>query len=86
MGYANPVERYDLQHGAGDLARDAAAAGLDGMLVVDYPPEECQDFAAALKAHGMDMIFLLAPTSSDARIQEIADRAAVTFTTSRSKA
>ena len=72
MGYANPVERYDLQHGAGAFVRDAAAAGLDGMLVVDYPPEECQDFAAALKAHGMDMIFLLAPTSSDARIQEIA--------------
>ena len=72
MGYANPVERYDLQHGEGAFVRDAAAAGLDGMLVVDYPPEECQDFAAALKAHGMDMIFLLAPTSSDARIQEIA--------------
>ena len=72
MGYANPVERYDQQHGAGAFVRDAAAAGLDGMLVVDYPPEECADFAAQLKAHGMDMIFLLAPTSSDERIQEIA--------------
>lgn len=72
MGYANPVERYDQIRGAGAFVRDAAAAGVDGVLVVDYPPEECQDFAAALKAHGMDMIFLLAPTSSDARIQEIA--------------
>lgn len=72
MGYANPVECYDQQHGTGAFVRDAAAAGLDGMLVVDYPPEECQEFAAQLKAHGMDMIFLLAPTSSDERIQEIA--------------
>ncbi len=57
MGYANPVERYDLQHGEGAFVRDAAAAGLDGMLVVDYPPEECRDFAAALKArrHGHDL-------------------------------
>lgn len=72
MGYANPVERYEQLHGAGAFVRDAAEAGLDGMLVVDYPPEECQEFAAQLKAHGMDMIFLLAPTSSDERIQEIA--------------
>ena len=43
--------------------RDAAEAGVDGMLVVDYPPEECEDFAAELKANGMDLIFLLAPTS-----------------------
>ncbi len=72
MGYANPVERYEQTHGQGAFVRDAAAAGLDGMLVVDYPPEECADFAAQLKAHGMDMIFLLAPTSSEARMQEIA--------------
>lgn len=72
MGYANPIEAYDQHHGAGSFVRDAKASGVDGVLVVDYPPEECQDFAAALKAHGMDMIFLLAPTSSDARIQEIA--------------
>ena len=40
MGYANPVERYDQRHGAGSFVRDAAAAGVDGVLVVDYPPEE----------------------------------------------
>ena len=42
------------------------------MLIVDYPPEECADFAAKLRAHGMDLIFLLAPTSTDERMQEVA--------------
>jgi tryptophan synthase alpha chain len=68
MGYANPVERYDLSHGKGSFIRDAAAAGVDGVLVVDYPPEECAEFAAELRAHGMDLIFLLAPTSTDERM------------------
>jgi tryptophan synthase alpha chain len=68
MGYANPVERYDQKHGAGAFVRDASAAGVDGVLVVDYPPEECEDFAAALREHGMDLIFLLAPTSTDERM------------------
>ncbi len=72
MGYANPVERYDHIHGAGAFVRDAAAAGVDGVLVVDYPPEECEDFAAALRAHGMDLIFLLAPTSTEERMQQVA--------------
>lgn len=72
MGYANPVERYDLTHGAGAFVRDAAAAGVDGVLIVDYPPEECEEFAARLKAHGLDLIFLLAPTSTDQRIQQVA--------------
>jgi len=72
MGYANPVERYELTHGAGSFARDAAAAGVDGVLVVDYPPEECEAFAAQLKARGLDLIFLLAPTSTDKRIQQVA--------------
>lgn len=71
MGYANPVERYELKRGAGAFARDAAAAGVDGVLIVDYPPEECQAFAAALKAQGLDLIFLLAPTSSEARMAEV---------------
>ena len=67
MGYANPVERYDQKHGTpgttgSAFVRDAAAAGVDGVLIVDYPPEECADFAAKLRAHGMDLIFLLAPT------------------------
>jgi tryptophan synthase alpha chain len=72
MGYANPVERYDQMHGAGAFVRDAAAAGVDGVLVVDYPPEECEAFAASLRAHGMDLIFLLAPTSTDERMAQVA--------------
>jgi tryptophan synthase alpha chain len=72
MGYANPVERYELTHGHGAFARDAAAAGVDGLLIVDYPPEECEEFAAQLKAAGLDLIFLLAPTSTEQRIQQVA--------------
>ena len=72
MGYANPVERYDQIRGAGAFVRDAAAAGVDGVLVVDYPPEECEAFAADLRAHGMDLIFLLAPTSTPERMQQVA--------------
>ena len=72
MGYANPVERYDQIHGAGAFVRDAAAAGVDGVLIVDYPPEECEAFAAELRAQGMDLIFLLAPTSSDERMAQVA--------------
>ena len=69
MGYANPVERYDQSHGAGSFIRDAAAAGVDGLLVVDYPPEECELFASQLKAAGLDLIFLLAPTSTEERMK-----------------
>jgi tryptophan synthase alpha chain len=72
MGYANPVERYELAHGKASFARDAAAAGVDGVLIVDYPPEECEAFASELKKHGLDLIFLLAPTSTDRRIQQVA--------------
>jgi tryptophan synthase alpha chain len=72
MGYANPVERYDLRHGPGAFIRDAATAGVDGVLVVDYPPEECEAFAAQLKAAGLDLIFLLAPTSTQQRMQQVA--------------
>ena len=71
MGYANPVERYDLLHGKDAFIRDAATAGVDGVLVVDYPPEECVDFAAKLRAHNMDLIFLLAPTSTDERMAQV---------------
>ncbi len=72
MGYANPIERYDQKHGAGSFVRDAGAAGVDGVLVVDYPPEECEEFAAALRDQGMDLIFLLAPTSTDERMAQVA--------------
>ena len=77
MGYANPVERYDIKHGTGGskgaFIRDAAQAGVDGMLIVDYPPEECAVFAAGLRAHNMDLIFLLAPTSTDERMAQVAE-------------
>lgn len=76
MGYANPVERYNQMHarqdGGNAFAADAAKAGVDGVLIVDYPPEECQGFAAELKSAGLDLIFLLAPTSTDERMQQVA--------------
>ena len=72
MGYANPVERYDQRHGDDAFIRDAAAAGVDGVLIVDYPPEECAEFAQKLRAHDMDLIFLLAPTSTEQRMQQVA--------------
>jgi tryptophan synthase alpha chain len=75
MGYANPVERYDQREGrpgeGSAFIRDAAAAGVDGLLVVDYPPEECEDFAARLKTAGLDLIFLLAPTSTEERMKQV---------------
>lgn len=64
MGYANPIERY----GSERFADDARDAGVDGVLVVDYPLEECTDFAALLETRGLDLIFLVAPTTTDARI------------------
>lgn len=69
MGYANPIERYEQLHG--DFAQAAAAAGVDGVLIVDYPPEECADFTARLKSQNIDQIFLLAPTSTEERMREI---------------
>ena len=71
MGYANPIERFDQLQGAGAFVAAAAAAGVDGVLVVDYPPEECAGFVASLREHGLDPIFLLAPTSSEARMREV---------------
>lgn len=72
MGYANPIERYDQKYGADAFIRDAVAAGVDGVLVVDYPPEECEEFARKLKANHIDLIFLLAPTSTEQRMKEVA--------------
>ncbi|ACB33950.1 tryptophan synthase, alpha subunit [Leptothrix cholodnii SP-6] len=67
MGYANPVERY----GPDRFVDDARAAGVDGVLVVDYPPQECEAFADRLRAADLDPIFLLAPTSTDARMADV---------------
>jgi tryptophan synthase alpha chain len=68
MGYANPIEAM------GQAAFVAAArdAGVDGALVVDYPPEECVDFTVSMRAAGLDQIFLLAPTSSEQRFRDVA--------------
>jgi tryptophan synthase alpha chain len=69
MGYANPIEAMGLDK----FAAAAAKAGVDGVLVVDYPPEEAAAFGTAMKAQGMDPIFLLAPTSTAARIAQVAE-------------
>ena len=68
MGYANPIERMGLD----SFAAAARSAGVDGVLVVDYPPEECEHFARAMAANALDPIFLLAPTSTEARIDAVA--------------
>jgi tryptophan synthase alpha chain len=67
MGYANPVERY----GSAAFVADAKAAGVDGVLIVDYPPEECAEFAGRRGAARQDAIFLLAPTSTEARMAQV---------------
>lgn len=69
MGYANPIERMGQQA----FVDAASAVGLDGILVVDYPPEEITEFAAMLDLARIDPIFLLAPTSTEARIQAVAE-------------
>jgi tryptophan synthase alpha chain len=71
MGYANPIERFDQREGEGAFVGAAVAAGVDGVLVVDYPPEECEGFASALRRQGLDAIFLLAPTSTAERIAAV---------------
>ncbi|WP_028312659.1 tryptophan synthase subunit alpha [Derxia gummosa] len=71
MGYANPIECM----GKAEFAAAAKDAGVDGVLVVDYPPEECEDFALVMREAGIDPIFLLAPTSTDARIATVASHA-----------
>lgn len=68
MGYANPIEAY----GISEFAAAAKAAGVDGVLVVDYPPEECADFSQQMKAAQLDPIFLLAPTSTEQRFADVA--------------
>ena len=68
MGYANPIERMGLAK----FVKDAQAAGVDGVLIVDYPPEESGPWLEALKGSPLDPIFLLSPTSSDARIDRVA--------------
>jgi tryptophan synthase alpha chain len=71
FSYFNPL----MQYGIDKLARDAAQAGIDGVLVTDLIAEESTAFAAALKLNKLDMIFLAAPTSTDARLRMIAGHA-----------
>lgn len=71
MGYANPIEAMGVEA----FARDARAAGVDGALVVDYPPEEAAGFAQTMRAEAIDPIFLLAPTSTPERIARVASLA-----------
>jgi tryptophan synthase alpha chain len=68
MGYANPIEAMGVEKFIGA----AKTAGVDGVIVVDYPPEECAEFAALAKKNDIDPIFLLAPTSTDRRIEQVA--------------
>lgn len=67
MGYYNPF----LQYGLEKFAIDAAAAGADGVIVPDLPPEEASEFQRILSAHGLDFIMFVAPTTPDERIQQI---------------
>lgn len=69
MGYLNPVESYGYEA----FARDAAAAGVDGLIVVDCPPEEAGPLAAALDARSVSLIRLATPTSDDDRLKVIAE-------------
>jgi len=71
MGYLNPVEAMGYEN----FAREAAAAGVDGLLTVDLPPEEADDLLRALKDKALDPIFLIAPTSTDKRIERICETA-----------
>jgi len=70
MTYYNPV----LSYGLDAFCRDSAAAGLNGLIVPDLPPEEGADLEAATQRHGLDLIYLLAPTSTEARIAAVAER------------
>jgi tryptophan synthase alpha chain len=67
MGYANPIEAMGVEK----FVAAAKAADIDGVIVVDYPPEECEPFAALAKRNGIDPIFLLAPTSTERRIEQV---------------
>lgn len=69
MGYLNPVEVM----GYAEFAKSASQAGIDGILTVDIPPEEAEDYVSAMKAEGLDRIFLISPTTTNERIKAISD-------------
>ena len=69
MGYLNPIEAMGYE----SFAEQAVAAGADGVITVDLPPEEADDYLAAFNRHGLDPVFLLAPTSTAERIRRVAE-------------
>jgi tryptophan synthase alpha chain len=71
MGYYNPIYRY----GADAFARDAVSAGVDGIIVVDLPPEEDAELSQPARVAGLDLVRLASPTSSEARLPQIVERA-----------
>jgi len=71
MGYANPIEVI----GAAEFANRAKSADVDGVITVDYPPEECTDYVKQLQALDIDPIFLLSPTTEPARVKLIVNQA-----------
>jgi tryptophan synthase alpha chain len=71
MGYVNPFYQYGIER----LAREAAEAGIDGFLIPDLPSDESEEFQAPLRAQGLDLIYFLAPTSTERRIADVASRA-----------
>ncbi|MEW5837453.1 MAG: tryptophan synthase subunit alpha [Pseudomonadota bacterium] len=68
MGYLNPVEVL----GYAAFAREAAAAGVDGVLTVDLPPEEAADYAAVMREAGLECVFLVSPTTPHHRLEAVA--------------
>ena len=71
MGYGNPIEAMGWER----FAARCAEVGVDGVLTVDFPPEESHEAFAHLEKHGIDPIFLLAPTSTDTRVERVAKQA-----------
>ena len=71
FSYFNPLFQFGIER----VAQEAKRAGINGVLVTDLTPEESGEFAAALRAHDLDLIFLVAPTSTDARLQMVAEGA-----------
>ncbi len=69
MGYANPIEKFGIK----EFGQKASKYGVDGVLVVDYPPEESVEFCKFMKSYNIDVIFLLAPTTPEKRLKHIVD-------------
>ena len=81
MGYYNPIYIYGVQ----SFVEDAKQAGVDGLIVVDLPPEEADELLTPAVAAGIDLVFLVAPTTDDMRLSRVLATRAVSSTTSRSR-